>query len=200
MDHNLITVVIPTIPPRGQVLQEALFSVKQQVLRSHEVLVEMDTAHAGAAITRQRGLERVTTPWVAFLDDDDMFMPQHLNNLWRHARETGADYVYSWFETMPVGCDPFPVTHFTAPWDPAAPRQTTITTLVKTSLAQEVGFLGESEDTQDGMRSGEDWGFTLGCNKLGTISHLVERTWFWRHWGQGSPGMSGNTSGLGSRW
>ena len=194
--NPLITVVIPTIPPRDALLQDALLSVKQQTMDARLIVpfVEMDHDHRGAAVTRHRGLMEVTTPWVAFLDDDDVFMPHHLEKLFAFAEETGADYTYSWFETVPHGCDPFPDTHYTAPWDPQNPRQTTITTLVRTSLAQEIGFLGWPEqDTGDGMRAGEDWAFTLGCNANGKITHLVERTWYWRHHG-------GNTSGLGSRW
>jgi GT2 family glycosyltransferase len=33
----------------------------------------------GACGARNRGLELVTTPWVAFLDDDDVFLPGHLD-------------------------------------------------------------------------------------------------------------------------
>ena len=192
MSH--VTVVIPTIAPRKQLLQEALDSVDVQSFKDYEILVAEDLDHAGAAVTRHEALMKVKSPWVAFLDDDDMFMAHHLDKLIGHQEETNADYVYSWFWTLPAGLDPFPPGHFLDPWDKDNPRQTTITTLVRTELAQQVGFLGPDPDpTGDGMRSGEDWGFTLECNRLGTISHLVERTWYWRHWG-------GNTSGLGNRW
>lgn len=191
--HDVVTVVIPTIPPRGNLLREAVDSVKAQTCEPG-LLIVTDTEHQGAAYTRHRGLMQVKTPWVAFLDDDDLLMPQHIEHLLQHALEHEADYAYSWFETLPNGHDPFPSTHFTEPWDSDHPRQTTVTTLVRTKMAQEVGYLPPGEDgTIDGQRAGEDWFFTLGCNTLGKISHLVERTWYWRHWG-------GNTSGLGSRW
>jgi len=195
-----ITVVIPTISTRGDLLSQAVNSIKYQTQLPEAVIIEQDMHHEGAGMTRHRGLWRVTTPWVAFLDDDDLFMPQHLERLWKHAQETGCHYAYSWFETLPAGSDPFPPTHFTDPWDPNQPRQTTVTTLVQTNLAREAGFLGDPRDTGDGQRAGEDWWFTLECNRLGKISHLVEKTWYWRHWGFGQPGMPGNTSGLGSRW
>jgi glycosyltransferase involved in cell wall biosynthesis len=35
----------------------------------------------GACGARNRGLELVTTPWVAFLDDDDVFLPGHLDRV-----------------------------------------------------------------------------------------------------------------------
>jgi glycosyltransferase involved in cell wall biosynthesis len=202
MDKDAITVVTPTIPPRGAVLHQNVMSVRGQILQPYDHIIEIDKQHQGAAVTRDRGLRRVLTPWVAFLDDDDIFMPQHLEHLLLHALETEADYVFSWFETLPGGCDPFPrASHYEAPWDPADPRQTTVTTLVRTELAKAVGFLGNGgEETGDGMHSGEDWDFTLGCNAQGKISHLVEKTWYWRHWGYGTPDRPGNTSGQGSRW
>ena len=88
---------------------------------------------------------------------------------------------------MPGGTDPFPDTHYTNPFDPEDPVETTITTLVKTELAQSVGFqpLDRGE-----INSGEDRYFTLGCLEAGgKITHLVDRTWYWFH-------HSGNTSGL----
>jgi hypothetical protein len=72
--------------------------------------------------------------------------------------------------------------------------QTTVTTLVRTELAQDVGFLWPADSEIDGQRAGEDWEFTRGCMAYGAkISHLVEHTWLWHH-------DSGNTSGLPDRW
>lgn len=194
-----ITVVTPTIPPRRDLLAQAVDSVRAQVLQPVEMVIETDLEHTGAPATRQRGLERVATDWVAFLDDDDWFMPQHLDHLMQHAVETQADYVYSWFETAPPGSDPFPVTHFTQPYDPASPVATTITVLVRTELALGVGF--KPHDDANDRWPGEDWRFQMGCQAAGAhITHLVEKTWYWRHWGFGQPGVPGNTSGLGTRW
>lgn len=198
---DAITVVIPTIPPRGLLLTQAVQSVNDQRLRPYTTIIQIDAGHEGAPRTRHNGLMQVETPWVAFLDDDDLLMPHHLEYLLAHAKETDADYAYSWFQTLPDGADPFPLSHFLDPWDPDQPRQTTVTTLVRTELAQTVGFLGDDDaETGDGMTAGEDWLFTLGCNKLGKISHLVERTWYWRHWGYGTKDREGNTSGRGDRW
>lgn len=193
-----ITVVTPTIPPRAELLQRALRSVSAQTLPAAAVSIAVDIDREGAAVTRQRALDAVQTPWTALLDDDDEFMPHHLEALWRHAEDTGADYVFSWFKVAVGGRvlehDPvFPPTHFTTPWDPANPRQTTITVLVRTDLAKEAGFVQpDAGATVDGLPWGEDWTFTLRCNQLGTISHLVERTWLWHH--------GSNTSGRPDRW
>lgn len=191
---DTITVVIPTIPPRKMLLHRANHSVLAQTRPADAVNICIDNHHAGAARTRQRGLEGVRTDWVAFLDDDDEFLPDHLDHLLSHALAERADYVYSWFQVI-GGRDPFPPSHFTDPFDPKKPIQTTITTLVRTELAQSVGFLQPPEGLLvDGMTWGEDWQFTVECLRAGAkISHLVERTWLWHH-------DSGNTSGRPDRW
>jgi glycosyltransferase involved in cell wall biosynthesis len=75
---NDITVCIPTIPPRAKMLARALESVAEQTLQPAAIIVEYDHEHTGAAATKNRALAKVTTPLVAFLDDDDHFLPHHL--------------------------------------------------------------------------------------------------------------------------
>lgn len=196
MSGEDITVAIPTIPPRAQLLARAIRSVSVQTLPARALSVAWDTEHAGAAAIRQRALDGVQTEWTAFLDDDDEFASHHLEALTAHARETNADYVYSWFWTVPNGCDPFPSHHFTNEFNPADPIQTTITVLVRTELAKAVGFTSQDDEGRliGGQRWGEDYEFTLGCLRAGgVISHLPKRTWYWHH-------DSGNTSGRPDRW
>lgn len=191
-----ITVAIASIPPRVGLLQRAVASVLTQTHSAAGLAVAIDYAKQGAPATRQRALDMVDTQWVAFLDDDDEFMPQHLETLWAAAHAHNADYVYSWFETVPNGCDPFPPSHYLDPWRDEAPRQTTITTMVRTELAKQVGFASFSETGElvDGQRWGEDWSFTLGCLEAGAkIHHVVAKTWYWHH-------DSHNTSGRPERW
>lgn len=190
-----ITVAIPAHPPRVAtgLLHRALASAWVQTLPAAAVSVVVDHNRDGAAITRQRALNAVDTEWVAFLDSDDEMLPHHLEHLHTHALTTGADYVYSWFQVV-GGTDPFPQ-HFGQPFNPDDPVQTTITTLVRTEIAQAVGFLRPTEgDLIGGNVWGEDYQFTLECLRAGaTISHLPERTWLWHHDSQ-------NTSGRPDRW
>jgi hypothetical protein len=195
----VITVVIPSIPPRAALLDRALASVRAQDCRPRdhvEVVVEFDEDHAGAAATRQRGLERVQTEWTAFLDDDDEFLPNHLSALSAAALDTGADMVYSWYRVV-GGVDPRPEER-DLPWDPTAPRQTTVTTLVRTGLALAVGGFTDPQEDEDLMSpdrhyAGEDWRFTRRVNEQGVIFHLPEVTWLWHH-------HPSNTSGMPNRW
>lgn len=189
-----ITVAIPSIPPRTLQLRRAVASVLDQILPASALSIALDHHREGAAATRQRALGGVRTEWVAFLDDDDEFLPQHLQRCLEHATETDADYVFPWF-TIPQQPGWDPLNGFGHPFDPASPRQTTITTLVRTELAQSVGFLHPPEgDLVGGNVWGEDYQFTVGCVRAGAkIVPLHERTWLWHHHGH-------NTSGRPDRW
>ena len=201
-----IGVIIPTIPTRKTLLLRALTSVGRQVLPAAAVSVAVDLERVGAPATRQRALEGLGSEiaWVAPLDDDDEFLPFHLQALAEHAAETGADYVYSWYECVrPDGLsygdiDPvFPETHYLNPFDPAEPVETTVTILIRRELLEAVGgyeALDRPQAYADGASTGEDRNLTLRCVEAGaTISHLVRRTWRWHHHGH-------NTSGRPDRW
>jgi len=200
-----ITVCIPTIPPRRAMLLEAVGSAIAQTLSPVAVSVTVDLTHAGAGVTRQRALDAAQTEWVAFLDDDDRMMPHHLATLMQTAQETGADYVYSYYMVRDVGGrerpDVDPLGHLGRPFDPAAPHQTTVTTLVRRELAMQARFGPPEGDEIDGQVYGEDFQFTVECCRLGAkVVHVPERTWWWYHHGIGAPGVAGNTSGRGDRW
>jgi cellulose synthase/poly-beta-1,6-N-acetylglucosamine synthase-like glycosyltransferase len=185
-----ITVVIPVHPERVRngMLERALSSVRSQTLPADEIIVVEDHEGQGAARTRHQGLMEVTSEWVAFLDSDDEFLPRHLERLMACAQETEADFVYSWYKIKGAS-DPMP-NRFGKAWNPDKPALTTITVMVKTQLAQRVGF---HPDPNRVKNSGEDMMFVRGCNSLGAkIVHLPERTWVWHHHG-------GNTSGLNTR-
>lgn len=187
--YSGITVVTPSIPSRHLMLAQATRSVMAQTMPAAAISVAIDVNREGAPATRQRALNAVDTDWVAFLDDDDWFNPDHLELLYKHAMDTGADFVYSWFNVV-GGVDPFPSTHFTEPFDPQNPIETTVTTLVRTGLAKEAGFKALDRGQ---INTGEDRYFTLKCMDLGAnIQHLVAKTWNWRHHG-------GNTSGLSTK-
>jgi glycosyltransferase involved in cell wall biosynthesis len=210
-----ITVVIPSIPPRKALLERALRSVLAQTMPAAAVSVAVDLNREGAARTRQRALDAVQTRWVAFLDDDDELLPNHLAELFT-ATQDGAQYLWSRYRVAypnprdqvrlfrhPEG-DPYPLGRGTfEQWNDEQPAQTTITTLVRTELARDVGgfvdstndWLGDG-DKIDGQRAGEDWAFTLRCRAAAGLSgmrHVPVTTWTWHHHGR-------NTSGLPDRW
>ncbi len=190
----VVTVVVPfhTHRETNGYLQRAIRSIEAQTLSGVQVIAVRDELRQGAPATRHAGLMMAQTPWVAFLDSDDEMDPHHLEACLTAAREQEADYVYPWFRVQGGG-DPFPQ-FFGQPWDNDQPHQTTVTTLVRTELAQAVGFAMPSPDSEvGGHRGGEDWHFTIGCMAKGAkIYHHPERTWTWHHHGRNSSGMPGN--------
>jgi len=200
-----VSVITAAHPARARncLLAQATASVYAQTLLPDAHHVAMDIDKAGAAATRQRALMAADTDFVAFLDSDDIFFDKHLEWLMKHQQETGADFCYSWFKVLQQFAngstrileeDPvFPVTHYLNPFDPEDPIETTITTLVRTELAKEVGF--KELDRGHDQNSGEDRYFTLGCLEAGAkISHLVRKSWGWRHH-QLPNGKPANSSG-----
>lgn len=181
MTTPVVTVVVPYHPARAKngMLARAAASVRAQTV-PHQLLTVEDAERQGAAATRQRGLNQVTTEWTAFLDSDDELDPGHLAGLLTCAADAGADYVYPWFRVR-GGRDPFPM-FFGQPWDNLHPHSTTITILVRTELAQAIGF--------DNV-PGEDFAFTKACVVAGAkIVHLPVRSWTWVHHGANSSGRS----------
>lgn len=185
-----VTVVTPWHAQRkaNGMLERAAASVRAQTVPVQHILAE-DIHRMGAAITRHHGLALVETEWTAFLDSDDEMDPDHIEQLLACAAEAGADYVYPWFRVV-GGSDPFPM-FYRRPWDDEAPHQTTITILVRTGLAQMVGFHEPPDgSTVGGQRGGEDWHFTLGCLAAGVkIVHHPARTWTWHHGAHNSSGL-----------
>jgi len=183
-----VTVCIPTIPPRRNMLMEAVASVLLQTVPAAAISIAVDVEHAGAWHTRQRTVDAARTDWLAFLDDDDLFKKVHLQRLRECADETGADFTYSYWDTT---ITPDILGHFGKSFDAAHPHHTTMTVMVRTELARSVRFTPREPEHEAG---GEDWRFILGCVAAGAkIVHLPEQTWIWRHWG-------GNTSGREDRW
>lgn len=195
-----ITVAIPAHPARvaNGMLDRAVASVRAQKHPAAGISIAVDETGQGAAATRQRALDAVTTEWVAFLDSDDWFYPEHLRVLAAGARIYKADYLFSYYMVHFPDGRPWPgndpLGHFGKPFDPKHPHQTTITTLVRTELAKQIGFHEPPPDSVvGGHRGGEDWHFTVSCVDAGAhIVHVPRRSWAWVH-------HRGNTSGLPGR-
>lgn len=186
-----IAAVIPAHPARvaNGMLNRALAGVWAQTLPAAEVHVAMDLEQQGAARTRQRGLDAVTCEWTAFCDSDDEWLPHHLRTLFDAVWASGAPFAFSWFE--PVGA-PDPLGHFGLPFNPRTPHHTTMTVLVRTELAREVGFTPAAPGDAFGN---EDWRFICDvarrCVETGDeMIHVPERTWRYHIHGANSSGLS----------
>jgi glycosyltransferase involved in cell wall biosynthesis len=172
---------------RDGLLIRALNSVASQTLQPEAVLVHHDKELLGAGASRRRLLEQVQTQWVAWIDSDDEWLPQHLEKLWLVA--TSAEdiaYVYSWF------FGPDPLGHFGIPFNPCTPHHTTMAIMARTDLSREASFC----DTQEGPYSNEDWHHIvrfseLCCERDLRMVHLAERTWNYMQGAHNSSGRPG---------
>lgn len=195
MDRRVtVTVGIPTIPPRGGLLMRALNSVWNQTRQPDEVFVEMDEHWTGPCETRNRILDRVTTDYVAWLDDDDELHPNHLDVLLRTAVSEDADLVYPWF-TREDAIDPFETLMRRqlcgAPFDDSLRDYvlTTnnfipITTLIRTSKLKEVGGFPLRNSDDWPHPANEDWGCWIRLLRAGArFVHAPYRTWHWHRHG-----------------
>jgi glycosyltransferase involved in cell wall biosynthesis len=122
----LVSVVIPT-HNRPEMLAEALASIKAQTFTDYEIVVvsngespEMRAqSHAASAligaswfslddgnvsVARNFGVARATGEWIAFLDDDDIWLPEKLERQAAVAAMTGADVITAdWLLFYPDG-------------------------------------------------------------------------------------------------
>jgi len=189
MDKPKIAVLIPSIPPRAKFLERAVKSALTQTLPPHEVLIEIDDKHHGAAETRNRLLAKVSDDidFVAFLDDDDYFYPNHLEVHHKLRVAHNADFTYSWFD----GNNPFPQ-HRGRVFDPTEPHHTTMTVCVTAKIAKEIRF--RTDHPEGWTLPQEDWRFILDCRDRNIkFAGTAELTW---HYSQ----HPWHTSGLGKAW
>ncbi len=118
MLRPLISVILPT-KDRLHFLHRALASLRGQTVTDFEVVVVNDggcdvaaTVAAardrglsivevrhpvprGLAAARNAGVEQSQGTWIAYLDDDDVFLPHHLEILTRAVGDSGAQVAYS---------------------------------------------------------------------------------------------------------
>lgn len=87
-----VAVITPTLPERHDLLEQAMDSVHRQTVRPNEILVGIDLDGEGPAVIRNRLADQTKAEWLAFLDDDDVWYPHHLETLLGKAH--GADVVY----------------------------------------------------------------------------------------------------------
>lgn len=191
-----VTACLPSIPPRGEQLQRALDSVRTQTKPVAAVSLAYDLDHLGAGPTRNMAMEAVNTEWLAFLDDDDEWMPHHIEACCRVAEESDADVVIPWFLVV-GGADPFPANRYKEALVEDFPSFG-ITCLVR---REAIGDLRFAEPQPGAIHGHEDYTFWLTLAQGGAkMVKIPDITWIWHHWGYGQPGKPGNCSGRPDRW
>jgi glycosyltransferase involved in cell wall biosynthesis len=167
-------------------LLETIKSLEDGYVWPLDHFVGTDHDRQGPAAIRNELLARVETPYVAFLDDDDLAHRGHLLHLYAEITRTNADLVYPWF-MVDGGHDP--LGWFGKEFDPDALRQNNyvpVTVICQTeSLRRAGGFkVREGEGAPC-----EDWGAWLAMLDQGArFVHLPMVTWTWRHHGRNTGG------------
>jgi glycosyltransferase involved in cell wall biosynthesis len=84
----------PMLPAEVLVVDDGSDDETAEVARKLGARVISHPENRGLSATRNTGLAATTQPWVALLDSDDEWLPDHLANLWRlrgdHALVAGA--------------------------------------------------------------------------------------------------------------
>jgi glycosyltransferase involved in cell wall biosynthesis len=197
-----VSVVIPTIPGRDELLVRAVHSVKAQIKAPAAVIIENDVDRHGAHWARNKALERVGTHWVAWLDDDDEMLPNHLMVLLRGAHRAQIqgrppDMVFTYAEFIggrdPLGCViddrviPEPVN---VPFDDRARASLRafgnfipVTYMVRAQLVRDVGgFPAPYSFDAAFSRDCEDYGLLLRMLDAGARFHHVCGVRTWRYY------------------
>ena len=189
---NTIAAVVPVHPPRIEngMLSRCLASIYAQSTKVAELCIAVDRHKEGSRETRKRAIRMAQADWIAPIDADDEWLPEHLEKLLALAEAESADYVYPWYEVI-GGTDPRPYA-FGQPFDPVKPSHHPSCILVRTYLAQEAITHLKRKDEEKPPLWSDDFALLTACMNLGAkIVHLRERTWRWHHHGQNSSGVPG---------
>jgi glycosyltransferase involved in cell wall biosynthesis len=193
-----VCVVIPTIPPRQQLLRRAIQSAQEQNEAVTGYSIAVDTGHLGGWENRNRairGVDARACEWIALLDDDDELLPVHTRFLLDRCEQFGLDMAWGWF-IVNGGADPFPG-YRGRQYDPAEPHIFPITVLVRTALLQSaVQDMGGFQPDPGGegnwmIQDRPVWDYVA---KEGKIRAFPDSTWIWHHH------RLGHTSGVPTRW
>lgn len=110
-----VSIITASLPQRAPLLAEAVGSVVAQTLPCAH-LIGIDAGN-GVADVRNRLVAAADTEWVAFLDDDDILDPDHVETLLDHSGRADVIIPHCRF----VG-PPLPVGYCNRPYDRAALR------------------------------------------------------------------------------
>lgn len=96
--ENLPAVITPSLPSRAELLVECCESVKRQTVAcAHHVY--LDSQGIGPAVIRNTIMTRLACEYVAFVDDDDLLDPEHVELLLHACEGLGDetfDLAFSW--------------------------------------------------------------------------------------------------------
>lgn len=107
VEPGAVTVITPSLPGRIKQLAECMDSVAAQTWPCVH-LIRADVDRIGPALIRNQLLDQAQTDLVAFLDDDDLLDPEHVELLAAAIERSGADLAWSWHRTEGLGAPKTP--------------------------------------------------------------------------------------------
>jgi len=121
MNYDLVSVVIPTYG-RADYLEQAIASVQRQTYKNVEIVVVDDNGNgsliqkdvekrvdkyqssqfqyivleknSGGAVARNVGIQKARGKWIAFLDDDDLLLPEYIEEMLKELCKSKNDVIY----------------------------------------------------------------------------------------------------------
>ncbi len=180
-------------------LAEAMESVRAQTVKPSIHAIGVDYARIGIGRMLNQLAGSVEVEWLARLDDDDLFKPNHLEVLASGVEK--ADVIYTWCDVEARASDgagvPVPAVLGPAGWIPNQEFDADLlrernyipaTTLIRKSLWEELGGwllpgwgVGESPRQP---QFAEDWDFWLRALNAGArFLCIPEVTWSYRYHG-----------------
>ena len=188
-----IVTIIPTYR-RARLLRDAVESALQQRVGSlrHQVLVVDDgggqvadfadprvttvalSRNTGAAgVVRNIGLRISRSPFVALLDDDNRWLPNHLATS-IGALQAGADLAYTGMRR--IRSDGTPIDELAVPFDRRALRERAFVDSSTMSLRRRRWTWFSRVPRSRQTIPGEDWDFVYRLSRRGNVVHVPEIT------------------------
>lgn len=72
--------------------------VKYLVSEDSRINIEINSINSGAAVSRNRSINRSTGKYIAFLDADDLWLPNKLSTQVAYMEKTGAAFTYTGYQ------------------------------------------------------------------------------------------------------
>lgn len=105
--EGLVSVITPSLPGRVALLEECKASVAAQTVPVVH-LIRVDVDRVGPSVIRSELLDLAQTDLVAFVDDDDLIDPDHVETLTAAIENAGADLAWSYHRTEGLGAPKTP--------------------------------------------------------------------------------------------